>query len=57
MKKYSKKDKQILTLITNFCQNECSSCQDCPEEDCVLFNIEQAITEDKKNTKVTKKGD
>lgn len=47
MAKYSKKDQQILTLITNFCQNECGSCEECPEEECVLFNIEQVITQDK----------
>jgi hypothetical protein len=42
-KKYTKKDREILTLITNFCQNECPSCQDCPEDQCVLWNIEQVI--------------
>ena len=50
MAKYSKKDQQILTLITNFCQNECGSCGECPEEECVLFNIEQVITHDKEKT-------
>ena len=42
-KKYTKKDKKILTLITNFCNNECGSREDCPENECVLFNIEQVI--------------
>jgi len=51
MKPYTKKEKQILTLITNFCQNECSECQCCPEEECVLFNIEQVITKDKERSK------
>ena len=46
--KYSKKEKQILTLITNFCRNECASCQECPEDACVLYNIEQVITEEPK---------
>lgn len=41
---YSEKELKILTLITNFCENECGSCQDCPEEHCVLFNIEKVIT-------------
>ena len=44
MKKYTKKDRQILTLISNFCQNECGECQSCPEEECVLFNIERVVT-------------
>ena len=43
---YTKKDEKILTLISNFCKNECPSCQDCPEEDCVLYNIEQVIVKD-----------
>lgn len=44
-KKYSKKEEKILTLITNFCQNECPSCQDCPEDQCVLWNIEQVVVD------------
>ena len=46
--KYTKKDEKILTLITNFCENECAECQNCPEEECVLFNIEKVITGEEK---------
>lgn len=51
MKKYTKKDQQILDLITKFCQNECPSCGECPEDTCVLFNIEQVIVKDKEEKK------
>ena len=34
---------KILYEITNFCE-ECSSNTNCPEEECVLFRIEQIIT-------------
>ena len=40
---YTEKDEKILTLISNFCKNECPSCQECPEDACVLWNIEQVI--------------
>ena len=50
-KTYTKKEKEILTLITNFCGNECAECQCCPEEECVLFNIEKVITGDKPHEK------
>lgn len=40
---YTKEEEEILTLITNFCKNECPSCQECPEDQCVLWNIEQVI--------------
>lgn len=43
-KKYTKKEKKILTLISNFCCNECGSCTECPEDNCILYNIEQVIT-------------
>lgn len=33
---------EILTEITDFC-SECSSKECCPEEECVLFRIEQII--------------
>jgi hypothetical protein len=35
------KDK-ILTEITNFCE-ECPSHECCPEEECVLYRIEQIL--------------
>ncbi len=31
---------EILNEIYNFCK-ECGSCQCCPEDECVLFRIEQ----------------
>ena len=43
MKGYSKEEREILTLISDFCKNECASCQDCPEDICVLWRIEQVI--------------
>ena len=33
---------EILTEITDFCR-ECPSHEDCPEEECVLYRIEQII--------------
>ena len=38
-----KTKEEILNEITSFC-NECSSRECCPEEECVLFRIEQIIT-------------
>ena len=44
------KEKQLMTEIANFCENECSEHQCCVEENCVLFRLEQIILErDKKN--------
>lgn len=40
------KEEKILNEITTFC-NECSSKECCPEEECVLYRIEQ-ITSNKK---------
>ena len=40
---------QILTEITDFCEL-CPNHENCPEEDCVLFRIEQII-EDVSNSK------
>lgn len=37
-----KNKEKILYEITNFC-NECPSKENCPEEECVLFRIEQEI--------------
>lgn len=34
---------EILTEITNFCE-ECPSHECCPEEECVLYRIEQILT-------------
>lgn len=33
---------EILTEITDFC-SECASKECCPEEECILFRIEQII--------------
>lgn len=35
-------EEKILTEITDFCR-ECPSHEKCPEEDCILFRIEQII--------------
>lgn len=35
-------EEKILEEITNFCE-ECPSHENCPEEDCVLYRIEQII--------------
>lgn len=41
--KYTKKEIQIMGQIANFCEKECPSCQQCPEDECVLFRIEKII--------------
>ena len=35
-------EEKILTEITEHCEN-CPLCQKCPEEECVLWRIEQLI--------------
>lgn len=35
-------EEKILTKITDFCE-ECGSHESCPEEECVLYRIEQMI--------------
>ena len=40
---------EILTEITDFCR-ECPSHENCPEEECVLYRIEQII-QDVSNSK------
>ena len=45
---YSKKDEKILTIIANFCENECGERECCPEDTCPLFNIEQVVVGGKK---------
>ena len=48
-------EEKILTEITDFCE-ECSSHESCPEEDCVLYRIEQIIIKnDKENASKTDK--
>lgn len=46
-----KEEEQIMTEITNFCEN-CPSSDCCPELDCVLYRIETIISKEK-----VKKGD
>lgn len=41
------KDEKVLELIYNFCANHCGEYMCCPEEECVLWNIEQVILEEK----------
>lgn len=36
------KEEAILEEITNFCE-ECPSHDNCPEEECVLYRIEQLL--------------
>ena len=40
---YTEQENNILNEITNFCENHCGLCQECPEEECVLFRIEKLI--------------
>lgn len=50
-------DKKILTEITNHCEN-CRSRESCPENECVLYRIEQiVIKRKKKKNRSMKKGD
>lgn len=42
-KQYTKKQQKILEEITNFCEQDCSEREQCIEEDCVLWRIEQLI--------------
>lgn len=41
--KYTKKDIQVLDQISTFCENECSECNCCSEDNCVLYRIEKII--------------
>lgn len=40
----NKKD-EILKLISNYC-NECEVKELCPEEECILWNIEKVVTKE-----------
>jgi len=35
--------REILNEITNYCGNECSSVNECPEETCILYRIEKRV--------------
>lgn len=39
------KEDKIMNEITEFCR-DCESCQNCPEEDCILFRIERIIVDE-----------
>ena len=41
------KEEKVMNEITNFCEG-CSSSNCCPEEECVLYRIENIISEKKK---------
>ena len=41
------KENEIFKEITNFCK-ECSSHENCPEEECVLYRIENIVSNKKK---------
>lgn len=34
---------KVLNEITNFCNEECSSKENCPENECVLYRIEKIV--------------
>lgn len=36
---------EILNEITLYCRDECSSNQECPEDECILFRIERLVVE------------
>lgn len=40
---YNKKEIQILNQISEFCKNECGSCNCCCEDECILYRIEKII--------------
>ena len=42
-------DDEILLEISEFCNNECSSNMSCPEEECILYRIEQIRLEEIKS--------
>lgn len=44
-------EEKILNETTTFCM-ECPSRECCPEEECVLYRIEQIVTNDVSNKKV-----
>lgn len=42
---YNKKTSIVLDEITNFCNEECASKTNCPEDECILYRIEKIIEE------------
>lgn len=44
---YTYEESLILNEITIYCAEECCSRENCPEYECVLWRIEQIITEDR----------
>ena len=47
-KELDKKIEEAMMQITNFCE-ECGSHDCCPEEECVLWRIEQTLLKEEKN--------
>lgn len=41
--KYTKKENEIMQLATDFCENHCSECYCCVEDECVLYRIQKII--------------
>lgn len=40
---YTSQENNILNEIYDFCERECGSCHCCPQEQCVLYRIENII--------------
>lgn len=47
------KEEEILTEITDFCEG-CPSRECCPEEECVLYRIEQIVIKQDENVSNSK---
>ena len=43
------KETKVLNTIHEYCANDCGWYNQCSEEDCVLYRIEQIITEESEN--------
>lgn len=41
---YTPEEEKILTLITDYCREQCPRCMSCAEENCVLWRIEKVCT-------------
>lgn len=46
---YNERNRKILLEISNFCENNCAEREQCVEDDCVLYRIEQIIIEKENN--------
>ena len=36
-------NEKVLNEITNYCEEECISRENCPEEECILYRIEKIV--------------